>query len=108
MTNLPSLSAMTSEEKDALIMELWQKNQELESKLKELQTPVKKTSKSSSTPPSQDPKPNDSKDSKSSKASKPHQKGGTCSCMPKTMVVDVRVLQSLSCREDDSMNDLLT
>ena len=76
MTDLPSLSAMTSEEKDALIMELWQKNKELEAKLKELQNPVKKTSKNSSTPPSQDPKPNATQKSKSSKPAKPHQKGG--------------------------------
>ena len=76
MTELPSLSAMTSDEKDALIMELWQKIQELEAKLLEQQNPVKKTSKNSSTPPSQDQKTNVSPKSKSSKPATPHQKGG--------------------------------
>lgn len=76
MTDLPPFNAMTSEEKDALIMELWQKNKELEAKLAELQNPVKKTSKNSSTPPSQDQKPNVSQNSKSSKPAELHQKGG--------------------------------
>lgn len=76
MTALLPLNTMTSEEKDALIMELWQKNKELEAKLLELQNPVKKTSKNSSTPPSQDQKTNASSKSNSSKAAKPHQKGG--------------------------------
>ena len=76
MIELPTLSKMTSEEKDTLIMELWQKNQELEAKIRELENPVKKTSKNSSTPPSQDPKQNISTPPKSKKAASPHRKGG--------------------------------
>lgn len=51
MKELPNLKELTSEAKDALIEQLWQKVQELEKQI-ESSTPPKKTAKNSSLPPS--------------------------------------------------------
>lgn len=51
MEKLPDLKELTSEAKDALIEQLWQKVQELEQQIESRKTP-KKTAKNSSLPPS--------------------------------------------------------
>lgn len=105
MTELPPFSAMTSEEKDALIIELWQKIQELEAKILELQNPVKKTSKNSSTPPSQDQKTNISQKSKSNKPATPHQKGGRKLSIDPTELIIAHAQTCPHCQEAVSQVD---
>lgn len=54
MKEFPPLSAMKSEDKDALIHELWDKNKALEAELAKYKKRVRKTSENSSVPPSKD------------------------------------------------------
>ncbi len=58
MYELPTLSTMKSEDKDALIIELWEKVKVLEAELAKQKKKVRKTSKNSSVPPSTDIKQN--------------------------------------------------
>lgn len=78
MKELPKLESLSHEEKDALIKGLWQKVQELQSRVEKLEKkPVKKTAKNSSIPPSKGFKENQSEEKKTEKKRKErHQKGG--------------------------------
>lgn len=67
MTELPDLSSLSNEAKDALIVALWEEIQRLRQRLEELEKP-KKTSENSSIPPS--------KGFKANKKPSKHKKGG--------------------------------
>ena len=58
MQELPDLSGLSSEAKDALIQLLWEKYQELNERVEAIEKRPKKTSKNSSRPPAQGFKPN--------------------------------------------------
>lgn len=58
MHELPDLSSLSSEAKDALIVAFWEELQTLRHRLEQLEKRPKKTSKNSSVPPSQDVKAN--------------------------------------------------
>ena len=64
MQELPDLSELSSEAKDALIELLWEKYQALSQRVEALEKRPKKTSKNSSRPPSQGFKPNKKEKSK--------------------------------------------
>ena len=81
MTEIPKLSSMNHEEKDALIIELWEKVKQLEAELSSRQKKVTKTSKNSSQPPSKDFKSN-IKASTSKKRTSHHSGGRTLTSSP--------------------------
>ncbi|MEO1403215.1 MAG: IS66 family transposase [Cyanobacteria bacterium J06635_1] len=64
MSELPDLSSLSPEAKDALIETLWEEIQSLRKRLDKLENRPKKTSQNSSVPPSQGFKPNKSKSKK--------------------------------------------
>ena len=73
MKDLPPLEGLSSEEKDALIRELWQVVQALQAEVERLKRKgIKKTSRNSSLPPAKGFKPN-------SEGSKPNQSQRTAS-----------------------------
>jgi len=78
MLELPALRTMNSEDKDALIYDLWDRNKALEAELEKYKKRIRKTSKNSSVPPSKDPKKNvQSQSTSSTKSShKKHHSGG--------------------------------
>ena len=77
MIELPSLSIMKSEDKDALIYDLWERNKALEAELEKYKKRVRKTSQNSSTPPSKDPKKNiKAKPNTSNTSVQKHRSGG--------------------------------
>lgn len=89
MIELPPLSTMNSEDKDALIRELWERNKALESELEKYRKRVRKTSKNSSIPPSKAPKKNiETKPSSSTTSAQKHRSGGrSLSAEPDQIVV---------------------
>lgn len=100
MQELPDLSQLSPEAKDALIQVLWEELQSLRQRLDEIEKRPKKTSKNSSKPPSQDDKANQKKRKKGSvrrEASVGRQGGGRRLSPNPDRTVEARVTTCSTC-----------